>query len=80
MNIFLIVGLIALWLIPGIVAAGFAFAFSQGRFQCIAAENYRKDRIMLSYMALLGPCNLLGYWIAGLITREKHFSYGWRLK
>jgi hypothetical protein len=80
MNIFLIFGLVILWLTPGIVTAGFAFAFYQGRFKVIAAENYKHDRILMPLMAIFGPCNLVGYYIAGLITQEKHFSYGWRLK
>ena len=80
MNIFLIIGLIILWLIPGIVSSGFAFAFFQGRFKNIAEETYASDRRRALFFAILGPINLIAYFIAGLIAREKFFSYGWRLK
>ena len=80
MNIFLIFGLVILWLVPGIVTAGFAFAFLQGCFKLIAAKEYKSDQRFTRCVAVFGPVTLIAYWITGLVSGYKVFSYGWRLK
>ena len=48
-----------LWIICGILAYGFAFAYYQNEFIFIAEEEYNDDRIRAFIVALFGICGLV---------------------
>ena len=66
---------IELWVLCGIAAAGFAFAFWQGKFELIAESNRREDLgYALMFGLTFGPLALLISFFAGGFGK-----YGWRL-
>jgi len=71
--------LFAIWVVCGLVIAGWFFADFQGRFPRIADQSRRDDlahAILLGMIyGLLGPLGILLTW---LLTGFA--EYGWRLK
>lgn len=75
MLVWLVVGVIA-WIVCGLIAAGWQFAYWQGKYAVCAAERYSEDlRFSLSICLAFGPIALVMEWF-----QSEHGQYGWRLR
>ena len=78
--VILIILCIALWLGFGTLDAGFTFAFFQGHYPSLAAQDRRKDFYFALTSIPFGPMALLSSVSMYSRNKKRVFSYGWRLK
>ena len=72
MLIILLVGSLV-WLVCGIISAGFEFAYLQGEYPSIAEMCYEEDRRWV--LTKLMPFGVLGLIV---ILFHKSYKYGWK--
>ena len=63
-----------LWIVCGIISYGFDFAYYQREYSPIAKKDYKEDRIICVFFALLGPINLIE------IIIRKNYKHGLKYK
>ena len=66
--------IVCVWLLFGVLGAGWCFAYFQGNWPSIADESWREDMGMAILFSTLGPVSaLLWFLLSGF------GKYGWRL-
>ena len=66
--------IVCVWLLFGILGAGWCFAYFQGRFYSIAQEEWREDMGLAILFSILGPVfAIMSFLLSGF------GKYGWRL-
>lgn len=66
---------VAFWLCSGVASAGYLFAYFQGEYPLIAAQDYRRDLLMAWTTGVMaGPTGLI------YVASMGGFQHGWRLR
>ncbi len=57
--IYIIIMIVAIWVICGVFTYGLSFAYVQKEFSTIAERDYKKDKRYALYLGLLGIFSLI---------------------
>ena len=66
--------IVSVWLLFGILGAGWCFAYCQGRWASIAQEDWREDMGFAILFSIFGPVSAIGFFLISGFGK-----YGWRL-